>query len=70
MEIRGVAFKKGRYVLGFRKNVYGWIEIGDPARIAGKKQWAALRHRHCVPTQELPYKKNIWLPDSSSATSE
>ena len=70
MEIRGVAFKKGRYFLGFRKNVYGWIEFGDPARIADQKQWVALRHRHCVPTQELPYNKNIWLPDSASATSE
>ena len=62
IEIRGVAFKRGRYFLGFKKNVYGWIEFGDPARIADQKQWVALRHRHCVPTHEMPYKKTFGCP--------
>ena len=62
IEIRGVAFKRGRYFLGFKKNVYGCIEFGDPARIATQKQWVALRHRLCVPTHEMPYKKTFGCP--------
>ena len=30
MEIRGLALRRGRYFLGFKKNIYGWVEFGDP----------------------------------------
>ena len=62
MEIRGVAFRKGRYYLGFKKNIYGWVCFGDAIRIANVEQWNELRHRHRVPSPQLPYKKTFGSP--------
>ena len=62
MEIRGVAFRRGRYFLGCKKNVYGWVEFGDPMRITSVNQWETLRHRHRVKSPDLPYKKTFGLP--------
>ena len=64
VEIRGIAFRRGRYILGFKKNVYGWVEFGEPLRITSVEQWDALRHRHRVPANDLPYKKTFGLPIS------
>ena len=64
MEIRGVAFRRGRYFLGCKKNVYGWVEFGDPMRITSVEQWETLRHLHRVESPDLPYKKTFGLPIS------
>ena len=62
MEIRGVAFRHGRYFLGFQRNIYGWVELGDPMRIASVKKWNELRQHHRVPSEALPYKKTYGSP--------
>ena len=62
MEIRGLALRRGRYFLGFKKNVYGWVEFGDPQRIVNLQQWNQLRSRHLVQRAELPYKRTCGLP--------
>ena len=62
MEIRGLALRRGRYFLGFKKNVYGWVEFGDPQRIVNLQQWNQLRSRHLVQRGDLPYKKTSGLP--------
>ena len=62
MEIRGLALRRGRYFLGFKKNIYGWVEFGDPQRIVNLQQWDQLRPRHLVPVVDLPYKKTCGLP--------
>ena len=62
MEIRGMALRRGRYFLGFKKNMYGWVEFGDPMRIVNLQQWNQLRSRHLVQRADLPYKKAYVLP--------
>ena len=60
IEVRGVAFRRGRYFLGFKRNVYGWV--GDPMRIASVEQWQELRHLHRVESPSLPYKRTFGCP--------
>ena len=62
MEIRGVPLRRGRYFLGFKKNIYGWVEFGDALRIFNPSQWKNLRSRHLVSCANLPYKKTYGLP--------
>ena len=62
MEIRGMALRRGRYFLGFKKNMYGWVEFGDPMRIVNLQQWNQLRSRHLVQRADFPYKKTYGLP--------
>ena len=62
MEIRGLALRRGRYFLGFKKNIYGWVEFGDAQRIVNLQQWKQLRFRHLVQRRDLPYKKTCGLP--------
>ena len=62
MEIRGLALRRGRYFLGFKKNIYGWVEFGDAKHIINVHQWNKLRSRHRVPCTKLPYKKTYGLP--------
>ena len=62
LEIRGVALRKGRYFLGFKKSIFGWVQFGDPLRIVSLQHWEELRARHCVTAEELPYKKTFGLP--------
>ena len=62
IEVRGVAFRRGRYFLGFKRNVYGWVEFGDPMRIASVEQWQELRHLHRVESPSLPYKRTFGCP--------
>ena len=62
MEIRGMALRRGRYFLGFKKNIYGWAEVGDALRIVNLQQWDQLRSRHLMPRVDLPYKRTCGLP--------
>ena len=62
MEIRGMALRRGRYFLGFKKNIYGSVEFGDAQRIVNLQQWSQLRSRHLVQRGDLPYKKTYGLP--------
>ena len=62
MEIRGLALRRGRYFLGFKRNIYGWVEFGDAIRIVNLQQWNQLRSRHLVQRGDLPYKKTCGLP--------
>ena len=62
MEIRGLPLRQGRYFLGFKKNIYGWVDFGDAQRIINLHQWNKLRSRHLVPWTKLPYKKTYGLP--------
>ena len=62
MEIRGMALRRGRYFLGFKKNIYGWAEFGDALRVVNLKQWNQLRTRHLMSHTELPYKKTHGIP--------
>ena len=63
MEIRGLALRRGRYFLGFKKNMYyDWVQFGDAQRIVNLQQWGQLRSRHLVPGVDLPYKRTCGLP--------
>ena len=62
LEIRSLALRKGRYLLGCKGEIFGWAEIGHPMHIENIAQWEALRHRHLVPLEVLPYKKTYGLP--------
>ena len=62
MEIRALPLRPGRYFLGFKKNVYGWVDFGDAQRIIHVHQWNKLRSQHMVPWTKLPYKRTYGLP--------
>ena len=62
LEIRSMALRSGRYFLGFKGEIFGWAEIGNPMKIESVEQWEALRRQHLVALEALPYRKTYGLP--------
>ena len=62
LEIRGRNLSAGKYWLGTRGMIHG-LAILEPAILINTLQaWQDLRHRHCVDSNELPYKTTYGLP--------
>ena len=62
MEIRGNAFRQGKYYLGHKGLIYAEVQLGPPAFIESDEQWRALAPKHKVACAMRPYKKTFGLP--------
>ena len=61
MEIRGAPYR-GKYFLGNKKMIYGFVDFGQPIPITTDAQWNGLRHHHLVNAPNPPYKRTFGLP--------
>ncbi len=67
MEIRGVHYKPGRYLLGSKGVIHASALLGNPVLIESQLQWERYRPRHLHPCGEqskLPYKTTWGFPIS------
>jgi len=62
LEIRGVAYKPGKYYLGHKKLIYGSVQLGEPMPITTVDQFRLLRGLHRIDSAKLPYAKTFGLP--------
>ena len=62
LEIRGVAYRPGKYLLGYRQQILAVAHLGNPFRITTTEQWLALRSQHGVMLDDPPYKRTFALP--------
>jgi hypothetical protein len=62
LEIRGKRLREGDAWLGCRSLVLGKVRLGTPVAIKTKEDWAALRPRHLVANETLPYLTTWGLP--------
>ena len=62
LEIRGVAYRPGKYLLGYKQQILAVAQLGKPFRIATTEQWLAQRPQHRVMLDEPPYKRTYGLP--------
>ena len=63
MEIRGVPYRAGKYFLGNKKFIYGFVVLGRPIPITTDDQWNALNPQHLVMNApNPPYKRTFGLP--------
>ena len=62
LEIRGVAYRSGKYFLGYKQQIRGAAQLGKPFRIATTEQWLALMPQHRVMSDALPYKRTFGMP--------
>ena len=61
MEIRGTAFRAGKYYLGHKGLIHGVVQLGAPACIESDKRWRELAHQHKMARATRPYKKTFGL---------
>ena len=62
LEIRGSRLKPGPCFLGYRGKIYASATLATPIAIENVGQWLALRKRHGVLGDTLPYRKTFALP--------
>ena len=62
IEVRGSAFRAGKYFLGHKQIIYGQVEIGEPRAILTMDKWKELEPLHLVSLPVLPYKRTFGLP--------
>ena len=62
MEIRGKAFKAGRYWLGYKGFIRGIALFGNVLPVLDDATWEGYRTQHLVPTEKPPYRKTWGLP--------
>jgi hypothetical protein len=70
MEVRSTALKAGRYWIGCRGVISGRLTLGSAIAITDENMWAALRGRHCVGGDALPFKRTFALPVLSASRVE
>ena len=66
MEIRGTAYRPGKYLLGHRGHILAVAHLGTPIRISTTEQWLTLQPQHRVMQNDLPYKNTFGLPIESA----
>ena len=66
MEIRGTAYRPGKYLLGHRGQILAVAHLGTPQRISTMEQWISLQPQHCIMQNDLPYKNTFALPIESA----
>ena len=62
LEIRALPYSSGNYWLGRKSCIYGLARLGRAIPISTVTDWHALRPRHRVESQTLPYRKTFGLP--------
>ena len=62
LEVRGKAYRPGKYLLGYKRQILVVAQLGKPFRITSTEQWLALRPQHHVPLDDPPYKRTFGLP--------
>ena len=62
LEIRGAAYRPGKYFLGYKRQILAVAQLGKPFRITTTEEWLALRPRHRVMLDEPPYKRTYGSP--------
>ena len=62
LEVRGKAYRPGKYFLGYKRQILAVAQLGKPFRITTTEQWLALRSQHCVMMDDPPYKRTFALP--------
>ena len=62
MEIRGAQHRAGKYFLGYKKMIHGFVVLGRPIPITTDVQWNALHPQHLVNAPSPPYKRTFGLP--------
>ena len=61
LEVRSVAYRPGKYLLGYQQQILAVAQLGKPFRIT-TEQWLALRPQHRVMLDDPPYKRTYGLP--------
>ena len=59
MEIRGAPLR-GKYFLGNKKLIHGFVVFGPPIPITSDEQWNALRNQHLVNSATTIYNKRTF----------
>ena len=62
LEVRGVPYRPGKYLLGYKRQTLAVAHLGTPFRITTTDEWLALRSQHCVMMDGPPYKRTFGLP--------
>ena len=62
LEIRGVPYKPGKYVLGTRGQIYGQARLGRAYPVHTLRDLARTRHQHKMVCAKLPYQKTYAIP--------
>ena len=62
LEVRGKAYRPGKYFLGYKRQILAVAHLGKPFRITTTDEWRKLRPQHHVPLDEPPYKRTFGLP--------
>ena len=62
LEVRGKAFRPGKYLLGYQQQILAVAHLGKPFRITTTEQWLTLRSQHSVMLDDPPYKRTYGLP--------
>ena len=57
LEVRGTRLREGEAWLGCRSMIWGKVRLGPAMAIGTVQQWVALRPRHLIQTDALPYKR-------------
>ena len=65
MEIRGTAYRPGKYWLGHQRQILAVAQLGKPLRVSTPEQWISLQPQHRVMRSDLPYKNTFALPIES-----
>ena len=62
LEVRGVPYRSGKYLLGHKQQILAVVQLGKPFSITSVDEWLALKPQHHVPLDEPPYKRTFALP--------
>ena len=66
LEIRGTAYRPGKYWLGYQRQILGVVRLGKPLRVSTTEQWLSLQPQHRVMQSDLPYKNTFAIPIESA----
>ena len=70
LEIRPSKLRPGRWFVGHKGEIMGYMVVGDAWTIDTDEQWSAHREQHCVGLEERPYtgsRQKCWAHRVTSA---
>ena len=70
LEIRPSKLRPGRWFVGHKGEIMGYVVVGDAWTIDTDEQWCAHREQHCVGLEERPYtgsRQKCWAHRVTSA---
>ena len=62
IEVRGKAYRPGKYLLGYQQQIFAVAYLGRPFRIATSEQRLPLWPQHRIMLDDRPYKRTYGLP--------